>query len=349
MSNAKKLMQAASGVSADTGQTFDTVFIMAFDIATAIDVTDASNMSVLDSVTGSAGTTNLSPVQSNISGLANNHAFVAGGSDDTFVSVNVSDTSNLSIADVFTDGTDLDRPQGTCVDDSIDRAWVTSDDDGKILTINISDPANMAKTSVATSTSSDRGLLIDTERSYVFGLGTSRITAFTYNSSGVLAQQNFLNIDSDGHAINTSTQHIYGSSKTADRIEVCDYSTITSLSEVETFTDATNLTEPTALAVDSTNNKLVVLCTDPGRLTVLDISDPTSLSVNGTLANSDLTSSSEYGGVVLDTVNQIAYCTIFSNKVTAFDYSGSGNPSLLGNITLSGLAGYSTSIIGFSR
>ena len=348
MSNAKKLMQAASGVSTDTGQTFDTVFVMAFDIATTIDVTDASSMSVLDTVTGSAGTTNLSPYQSNIAGLANNHAFVAGGSDNTFVSVNVSDASNLSIADVFTDATDLDRPQGVCVDDSIDIAWVTSDDDSKILTMDISDPANMSKTSVVTSASGDRGLLIDTERSYVFGLGTGRIKAFTYNSSGVLTEQNFLNMVTEGHAINTSTQHIYGSSVSLDTIEVCDYSTITSLSEVESFTDSTNLTEPIALAVDSTNNKLVVLCTDPGRLTVLDISDPTSLSVNGTLTNSDLTGN-EYGGLVLDTKNQIAYCTIFNSKVVSFDYSGSGNPSLLDTLTLSGLAGYSTSIIGFSR
>ena len=186
-------------------------------------------------------------------------------SHDPFVSVNVSDTSNLSIADVFTDGTDLDRPQGVCVDDSIDIAWVTSDDDSKILTMDISDPANMSKTSVVTSLSGDKGLLIDTERSYVFGLGTNRIKAFTYNSSGVLTEQNFLNIDTYGHAINTSTQHIYGSNIAGDRIEVCDYSTITSLSEVESFTDATNLTEPTALGVDSTNNKLVVLCTDPSR------------------------------------------------------------------------------------
>ena len=49
MSNAKKLMQGASGVS--TGGKTLILFLQAFDKAAAIDISDVTNMSLISSVT----------------------------------------------------------------------------------------------------------------------------------------------------------------------------------------------------------------------------------------------------------------------------------------------------------
>jgi len=346
MSNAKKLMQAASGVSTGGAQAIDTIFVGAFDVFTTIDVTDASNMAVLDTVTGPAGTINLTTGR-NTAGPANGHAFIVGGSDDTFVSVDVSDTSNLSISETFTDATDLDGAKACAVDDALDLAFIASSSDSKLLTIDISDPANMSKTSVLSSIIHDENCCIDTERSYLFGASIGGLRSLSYNSSGVLTSQDTITLASSGGRgldINTSTQHVYATGWSSDTIQSIDYSDVTNLSIADTLTDATNLTEPSAVAVDATNDKAVVVCTDTGALVVIDISDPTNLSVNGRLATSVLTGN-PYGGIICDEVNEIAYVTIYNNNIHSFDYSGSGAPTLLDSLGLTGLTDYATSII----
>lgn len=347
MSNANKLMQAASSVSTGGAQAIDTIFVGAFNIFTTIDVTDASNMAVLDSLTGPSNTISLTTYR-NTAGPANGHAFMVGGSTDKFVSIDVSDTSNLSISETFTDATDLDGAKACAVDDALDLAFIGSSSDSKILTMDISDPANMSKTSVLSSIVHDENLVIDTERSYLFGISTSGgLASLSYNSSGVLTSQDTISLVSTGGRgldINTSTQHVYSVGWTNDAIQSVDYSDITNLSIADTLTDAVNLTEPVAVGVDATNNKAVVVCTDPGALVVIDISDPTNLSVNGRFATSVLTGN-PYAGIICDEVNQIAYVSIYNNNIHAFDYSGSGAPNILDTLGLTGLSDYATSII----
>lgn len=121
------------------------------------------------------------------------------------------------------------------------------------------------------------------------------------------------------------TNYLYTTDRTDDKINSVDVSTKTEPSIADTLSDAafgdTN-------KVDTLGDKLVATQRD-GAVSVIDISDPTNLSLDGDTGS--LTGFSDIYGVVAD--GDYAYAVDRGGLVGAVDISDASNPSLEGSVS----------------
>lgn len=322
MSNAKKLMQGASGVS--TGDAPKTVAVsMGSDGATAIDISDATSMSQLDD-----HNINCNYSVGRALDASRNIAFVTGFLDKNLVAIDVSNTSSLATLDNLTDTTNFGNAREVAVDPNIEIAFVGGSGNNKVTAVDYSTASSMSVSVVNSIGTTASGLAIDTANSRLY-VGGNTLKSFTYNSSGTLTEQDSLgSVPIDKTAIDLTNNQLYGSSSNA-KIYSIDISDPTNLVEDDEFT-VTGDPDIEAIDHDENQNVLLAVDTDTGKVFSINTSNPASLSLSDTLSNSTLTSSAFATDIRMDKFREIAFITRRSGGfLMSIDYSNPSSLSIL--------------------
>ena len=321
MSNANKLMQAASGVSSGDGP--KTVAVsMGSDGATSIDISDATNMSQLDDHTIAVNYSLGAALDQ-----TRNIAFVTGYLDKNLCAIDVSNTSSLATLDNLTDATNFGNAVEVVVDPSIEIAFVGSLG-SNLAAVDYSTPSSLSISVNNATGSSVKGLGIDTTNSRLYTIGTL-FRSFTYDSSGTLTLVDSLSgVSGDKMVVDLTNNQAY-TSNNGDKIFCFDISDHTNLVEDDEFVPAVGA-DIEAIDHDETQNVLLALDTDAGKLYSIDTSTPTSLSLSDTLTNSNLVGSAFASDVKMDKSREIAFITRrVGGILMSVDYSNPSSLSIL--------------------
>ena len=330
MSNAKKLMQGASGVSTG-GKTV--AIVTGADNAAAIDISDVTNMSLISSVTIEAALSQWSALDT-----TNNILFATGGIDDNIAAIDISNTSSMSQLQSFKDASNLDFTKSVVCDPANELAFVGSASDNKIVAIDYSTPSNMSVAATIADSDDTAGAIDPDNRILFFGNGD--ISSFSYTIAGAMTFLDSVGVVGSCHemALDTTNNQLYIVNESGGAIIAIDVSNTSNLVNDDTHTLGGR---PVGIGIDIDAQVAIVLDTDGGKLHSIDISTPTSMSTLDTLTDSDLSSTSDYGSVELDTSRKIAFVVSrFPNqKIIAVSYSNSSSLSKLGDFTNTKLYG----------
>jgi len=125
-------------------------------------------------------------------------------------------------------------------------------------------------------------------------------------------------------AIDEVADVIYVASNTGDRVVSVDVSNPASMSEIQAYTDATNLNGVWGLALSADRQTLYCACdAGTGRLTVLDVSDPADIQHVGTV-----TGIAGAHGIYVKDVNTIYVTEYFGDQIHKVDVSTPSSPTL---------------------
>lgn len=252
---------------------------------TCIDFSDISNVSIADSLVDS-------DKFGNPRGLAADPTteivYISGSSPNYFNAVDYSDPTNLSITSSLSTTYTGDL---IVVDTARDTAFMKTG--GRLTSINISNPASMSeRTTLASSgdMATTGGLAIDTTNNLVFTGHYGNDKVAVINTSNV-ASLSVISSLSDSTNLNQPTVLATDPSKELlfclclDSLSVVDYSNTSSMSITDTISEV-NLGQQNnrSLAVDPVRELVFVKArSEDYTLYVYDYSDPTSLSLAGTL------------------------------------------------------------------
>jgi len=320
MSNAKKLMQGASGVSTATPKTV--AVSMGSDGATAIDISDATNMSQLDDHFIACNYSLGRGVDETRS-----IAFVTGFLDINLVAIDVSNPSSLSTLDNLTESTNFLRPYQVAVDPNIEIAFVGSSG-SNLAAVDYSTPSSLTIAVNNSTSTNTQGLVIDTDNKRLYG--GEPFKSFTYDSSGNVTLADTLSGSSNNHqaVIDLKNNQVYtcDNNDTILSIDIADH---TNLVEDDEFVPAVGA-DIEAIDHDENKNVLLALDTDAGKVYSIDTSNPASLSVSDTLTDSNLVNSNFASDIRVDKAREIAFVSIRSgNILMSIDYSNPSSLSIL--------------------
>ena len=260
------------------------------DEITCIDFSDISNVSVADSIVDSDKFDSTRGVAAD---PTTEIVYVSGITPNYFNAVDYSDPTSMSITSSLatTLGGDL-----IVLDTARDTAFMKAG--GSLVSINIANPASMSvRTTLASSgdMATAGGLAIDTTNNLVFTGHYSNDKVAVINTSNV-ASLSVISSLSDSTNLNQPTVLATDPSKELlfclclDSLSVVDYSNTSSMSITDTISEV-NLGggNSRSLAVDPVRELVFVKArSEDYTLYAYDYSDPTSLSLAGTLTASSI-------------------------------------------------------------
>ena len=266
---------------------------------TCVDFSDISNVSIADSVTD---TDKFDFTRGVAADSTTEIVYVSGSSPNYFNAVDYSDPTNLSITSSLstTYGGDL-----IVVDTARDTAFMKAG--GRLTSINIANPASMSERTTLGSSgdmNTAGGLAIDTTNNLVFTGHYSNDKVAVINTSNV-ASLAVISSLSDSTNLNQPTILATDPSKELlfclclDTLSVVDYSNTSSMSITDTISEV-NLGggNTRSLAVDPVRELVFVKARGENQTVyVYDYSDPTSLTLAGTMTGSPVTNTN--GGVIV--------------------------------------------------
>jgi hypothetical protein len=295
-----KKVQGAGGVGGAAGGGVAFVAAITSDSITSIDISDPSNLSILDThvdntVLDLVNTVRLDPVNEVLYALNK-----TSGVNNYFSSYDVSDPTNITLLDSL-------QPVsgGVWTEMAIDAVnqiaivWGFESFVFTFRTIDISDPSNLSV------------------------LGTLNSTQGPYLSNTVTG---WPAIDSSaGRALLPSDP---------DRIGMMDISTPSSPSEVTSLYDPTNLDRAVFIQLNTATEELFVTSYDDMALTSVDYSvSGGTLTVNSKFVMTPSVSGGLPQGLRLDLTNDIAYvAAVQADEIFAIDISNPASMSQLGSL-----------------
>lgn len=346
MTASKKLLQATGGGA--SGIEFVFVAQRAEDTVYSIDVSNTSNMVLLDSVSGSARYDNVRDVA-----MDPTRPYLFTGSDADLSVVDVSDPSNLSeIANkpgasrfglvqtikTYKDGSNNYAVLGTSRVG--DQVWVNESNDS---------PLDLDDQDSVGAINGAWGIALDAANNYVY---VSSVTddyikrigwPSTYSlDSADVTQLNLTASDTPrGIAIDTASGYLYVACGIGS-IKAIDLSNFTS-GGISTLTDATRLDKPVDVVLDSANSILYAILENGDGVTSIDVSTPTSMSILGNITSANFENA--VSGVLNEDSSVLFVTTNTLHKLIAVDVSDASSMSEisdleLGSSELNGIAYY---------
>jgi hypothetical protein len=258
-----------------------------------LDIADPSDFSVLDTLSGSS----FSDVKGLALDIENSVAYLAyddgtplGGSSTQggFLVMDISDTSAAAYDNYFV-STNMDNASGLVVDLVNSVAYVCGLD--ALTSVDISTPTAVSEISFYTSANvtDSEGIAIDITNEIVYVVtGTSKITAIDISDPSSMSESGSLDISSavsggDSIAIDTDNQIAYILCSADNSITSVDISDPTDMSVLDTYSsnylDGTVMDNPQQIILDMPNDTAYVTAYAADRLVVIDISNPSDLSI----------------------------------------------------------------------
>jgi hypothetical protein len=260
------------------------------DEMTCVDFSDIANISVADSIVDSDKFDFTRGVAAD---PATEIVYVSGNTPNYFNAVDYSDPTNLSITSSLSTTYNGDK---IVVDTARDTAFMKAG--GRLTSINIANPASMSeRTTLISSTNMNTagGLAIDTTNNLVFTGQYANDKVAVINTSNV-ASLSVISSLSDSTNLNQPTVLATDPSKELlfclclDSLSVVDYSNTSSMSITDTISEV-NLGggSSRSLAVDPVRELVFAKARSENKTVfVYDYSDPTNLTLAGTVSYSGL-------------------------------------------------------------
>jgi hypothetical protein len=266
--------------------------------------------------------------------------------DGKVTSVDISSPS-VSILEADTN-TAVNDSKAIAIDIANSVAYVVSPTDEYLVSIDISDPSSMSNLDAyATAAGANiLGVALDTANSiayYAAYAGDAVCSVDISNPSAITS------IDSQAYnsaydvVVDTTNLDVYVSRPEDDSVSSVTTDASGNLSANDTLANGIYLNEPKKMAIDISNSLLFVAADD--YLTIIDISDPSSLSIEGYISDADLGTVID---VALDTANSMAYAVGTEDKIVAIDYSTPSSPTKISSYESNGLDGASAIALDLS-
>lgn len=264
-----------------------------------VDFSDISNVSVADSI---ADSDKFDFTRGVAADPATEIVYVSGSTPNYFNAVDYSDPTNLSITGSLSTTYGGDK---VVVDTDRDTAFMKAG--SRLTSINVSNPASMSERTTLVSSSNMNtagGLAIDTTNDLVFTGHYSNDKVSVINTSNV-ASLSVISSLSDSTNLNQPTVLATDPSKELlfclclDSLSVVDYSNTSSMSITDTISEV-NLGggSSRSLAVDPVRELVFAKARSENyTVYVYDYSDPTSLTLAGTITTSPVANTS--GGFIV--------------------------------------------------
>ena len=327
---AKKLLQAKTS---SAGKTI--AVCTGYCHLTVVDITDASNMSILGNVSHATG---FCDVGTFAGGDADRDLVFSSGSSNTVSVGDYSDPSNPTVLQVFSDSTLTSPIRSAIPDTTRELLFVNCGTADKLACIDYSNPSSLSIVDIITSSANldnAYGLAVDPTNEVVYSanLSDASVTSIDYSTPSSLSvlselvcitQPRNLKLDSENDIV-----YVVGSA--ADGIASLDVSNPSSMVELDELRDSANLDGAWDVGLDLEDNIAIVWAYgSSGGLSSIDISNPASMSRSDTVTS---TSFGTYGQLQLDTVRKIAFVKCDTNdSLTSVDYSDPSNLTVLGTL-----------------
>lgn len=334
---ARKSLMASAGISKGTTLAIN----IGDDKAAAVDISDATNMSLISSITS----TSLTIGRDAAIDIDNDLVYYPSSLDDSVAAIDISNTSSLSVTGTFTSSTYVDSTDCVAIDPINEICFAGGITPNYLTALNVSNPSSISRHSSLSLSYSPKCLAVDPANQVVFvGAGFFYYTVdySTVTSMSLLDTGHFEGNANGGVDVrwDLDADIAYVASTTSNSLAAFDTSDRSNLSTLGYITDSTNIPEAAAVAIDPANNVAFVM--GGGKLSSINISNPASMSRLNTLSNTDFAGTvNDHESLAIDTARQLLFVAARTNnnKLFAIDYSNTSSLSIVGTLTNAALSG----------
>jgi len=191
-------------------------------------------------------------------------------------------------------------------------------------TANVAVVDPVAQVAYVTSTSRDELISLD------YSTPTNITLLDTETNGATLDGARYMALSPDGDTIFVAAQ-------SDDEISSFNVSSPAIITYINDFTSGTFMNNPRHVFYNTSTSELIGLTTQPNLgISIVDVSNPSSMSLNGSLIVADMGS---LAGAVFNDAEQVLFvsfrdsATTYTNQVVAFDVSNSASIAVLGTFT----------------
>lgn len=264
--------------------------------------------------------------------ISGNYAYVVGGVTGSLISIDISDPTDLTIANYITHA---DIGGATDIVISGNYAYLSSSTTDTILSIDISNPTSLSHAYSLTDADIDSPTYADIKGNYLFAVNDDNDKVVSVDIS---TPTNLSVVSSFTHAdisvpfcISINKNHAYITSRGNDKVVSVNISDPANMSFADSLSHA-NINDPREIvAVD---DYAYLVMDDLAILTSIDISNPANLVYLNAASNAQLIQTRH-----LDINGAVAYTTSMAGgaTVSAFNISSPGNLKYINSLSVAGI------------